>query len=158
VGFVWAPKANKWHAVAIRYPAVDTCVTSKPKVVIADDHFEMLEAVSQLLQVTFDVVSTVQDGISALRVVAELSPAVVILDISMPKMSGLEVAREIKKRKLSSEIVFMAIQNDPDYIQAMTAMGASCVLKMRMRTDLIPAIWVALNGGVFVPGTESRPT
>jgi len=70
-------------------------MTSKPTVVIADDHPEMLEAVSHLLQEEFDIVSTVQDGVSALQVATELKPAVVILDISMPKMGGIEVAQEL---------------------------------------------------------------
>jgi len=123
---------------------------SKPTVVIADDHPEMLEAVSQLLREEFDIVSTVQDGASALQVVTELKPAVVILDIAMPKMGGIEVAQELKRFKLSSKIIFISIQNDPGYIQVLTAMGASYVLKMRIQTDLILAIRETLHGRVFV--------
>jgi DNA-binding NarL/FixJ family response regulator len=123
---------------------------SKPTVVIADDHPEMLEAVSQLLREEFDIVSTVQDGASALQVVTELKPAVVILDIAMPKMGGIEVAQELKRLKLSSKIIFISIQNDPGYIQVLTAMGASYVLKMRIQTDLIPAIRETLHGRGFV--------
>jgi DNA-binding NarL/FixJ family response regulator len=125
-------------------------MSSKPTVVIADDHPEMLEAVSHLLQEEFDIVSTVQDGVSALQVVTALKPAVVILDISMPKMGGIEVAQELKKLKLSSKIIFISVQNDPGYIQVSTTMGASYVLKMRIRTDLVPAIREGLNGRVFV--------
>jgi len=125
-------------------------MTSKPTVVIADDHPEMLEAVSQFLREEFDIVSTVQDGASALQVVIELKPAVVILDVAMPKMGGIEVAQELKRLKLSSKIIFISIQNDPGYIQVLTAMGASYVLKMRIQTDLIPAIRETLHGRVFV--------
>jgi DNA-binding NarL/FixJ family response regulator len=125
-------------------------MTSKPTVVIADDHPEMLEAVSHLLQKEFDIVSAVQDGVSALQVVTELKPAVVILDISMPKMDGIEVAQELKRLKSSSKIILISIQNDPGYIQVLTTMGASYVLKMRIQTDLIPAIRETLHGRVFV--------
>jgi len=125
-------------------------MTSKPTVVIADDLPEMLEAVSQFLREEFDIVSTVQDGASALQVVIELKPAVVILDVAMPKMGGIEVAQELKRLKLSSKIIFISIQNDPGYIQVLTAMGASYVLKMRIQTDLIPAIRETLHGRVFV--------
>ena len=125
-------------------------MTSKPTVVIADDHPEMLEAVSQSLREEFDIVSTVQDGTSALQVVTELKPAVVILDISMPKMGGIEVAQELKRLKLSSKIIFISIQNDPGYVQVLTSMGASYVLKRRIQTDLIPAIRETLHGRVFV--------
>jgi len=123
---------------------------SKPTVVIADDHPEMLEAVSQSLREEFDIVSTVQDGASALQAVTELKPAVVILDISMPKMGGIEVAQELKRLKSSSKIILISIQNDPGYIQVLTTMGASYVLKMRIQTDLIPAIRETLDGRVFV--------
>jgi len=125
-------------------------MTSKPTVVIADDHPEMLEAVSQSLREEFDIVSTVQDGTSALQVVTELKPAVVILDIAMPKMGGIEVAQELKRLKLSSKIVFISIQHDPGYVQVLTTMGASYVLKRRIQTDLIPAIRETLDGRVFV--------
>ena len=125
-------------------------MTSKPTVVIADDHPEMLEAVSQSLREEFDIVSTVQDGTSALQVVTELKPAVVILDISLPKMGGIEVAQELKRLKSSSKIILISIQNDPGYIQVLTAMDASYVRKMRIRTDLVPAIQETLNGRVFV--------
>jgi DNA-binding NarL/FixJ family response regulator len=125
-------------------------MTSKPTVVIADDHPEMLEAVSHLLQKEFDIVSAVQDGVSALQVVTELKPAVVILDISMPKMDGIEVAQELKRLKSSSKIILISIQNDPGYIQVLTTMGASYVPKMRIQTDLITAIREALHGRVFV--------
>jgi DNA-binding NarL/FixJ family response regulator len=125
-------------------------MTSKPAVVIADDHPEMLEAVSQFLREEFDIVSTVQDGASALQVVTELKPAVVILDVAMPKMGGIEVAQELKRLKLSSKIIFISIHYDPGYIQVLTAMGASYVLKMRIQTDLIPAIRETLHGRVFV--------
>ena len=125
-------------------------MTSKSTVVIADDHPEMLEVVSHLLQEEFDIVSTVQDGVSALQVVTELKPAVVILDISMPKMDGIEVAQELKRLKSSSKIILISIQNDPGYIQVLTTMGASYVPKMRIQTDLIPAIRETLHGRVFV--------
>jgi DNA-binding NarL/FixJ family response regulator len=103
-----------------------------------------------VLQEEFDILSAVQDRVSALQAITELKPTVVILDISMPKMGGIEVAHELKKLKLSSKIVFISMQNDPGYIQVLTAMGASYVLKTRIRTDLVPAIQETLNGRVFV--------
>jgi DNA-binding NarL/FixJ family response regulator len=127
----------------------------KATVVIAEDHPEMLEAVSRVLLGEVDIVSTVQDGISAVRVVADLRPDVAILDMSMPKMGGLEVAQELKKLKVLTRIVFITIQSDPDYDRVMNVLGASCVLKMRMQTDLIPAITEALNGRMFVSHASS---
>jgi DNA-binding NarL/FixJ family response regulator len=95
-------------------------------------------------------VCAVDDGISALRAVTEHEPSLAILDVSMPKMSGIEVAQELKKLKLATRIIFVSIQNDRDYVQTMTSLGASYVAKVRMRTDLLIAIREMLNGRIFI--------
>jgi DNA-binding NarL/FixJ family response regulator len=110
----------------------------------------MRKQLSRLLQNDFDVVCTVDDGISALRAVTEHEPSLAILDVSMPKMSGIEVAQELKKLKLATRIIFISIQNDRDYVQAMTSLGASYVAKVRMRTDLLIATHEMLNGRIFI--------
>jgi DNA-binding NarL/FixJ family response regulator len=118
--------------------------------VLAENHPEMRKQLSRLLQNDFDVVCTVDDGISALRAVTEHEPSLAILDVSMPKMSGIEVAQELKKLKLATRIIFISIQNDRDYVQAMTSLGASYVAKVRMRTDLLIATHEMLNGRIFI--------
>lgn len=131
-------------------------MTSKATVLIAEDHPEMLEEVSAVLQGEFEIVSAVRDGLSAVRMAVELKPAVVILDMSMPGMGGFEVAQELGRLQPSTRIVFITIQYDPDDVQVMTSIGASCVLKMRLRTDLIPAIREALSGRAFVSSHSPR--
>jgi DNA-binding NarL/FixJ family response regulator len=118
--------------------------------VLAENHPEMRQQLSRLLQKDLDVVCAVDDGISALRAVTEHQPSVAILDVSMPKMSGIEVAQELKNLKLATRIIFISIQNDRDYLQAMTSLGASYVAKVRMRTDLLVAIHEMLNGRTFI--------
>jgi DNA-binding NarL/FixJ family response regulator len=136
----------------------DPCVTlvwnnwiaPRHTAVLAENHPEMRKQLSRLLQNDFDVVCTVDDGISALRAVTEHEPSLAILDVSMPKMSGIEVAQELKKLKLATRIIFVSIQNDRDYVQAMTSLGASYVAKVRMRTDLLMATHEMLNGRIFI--------
>lgn len=136
----------------------DACVTlvlnnriaPRHTAVLAENHPEMRKQLSRLLQNDFDVVCTVDDGISALRAVTEHEPSLAILDVSMPKMSGIEVAQELKKLKLPTRIIFISIQNDRDYVQAMTSLGASYVAKVRMRTDLLIATHEMLNGRIFI--------
>jgi len=119
-------------------------------VVLAENHPEMRRLLSRLVQNDLDVVCAVDDGISALRAVTEHEPSLAILDVSMPKMSGIEVAQELKKLKLATRIIFISIQNDRDYVQTMTSLGASYVAKVRMRTDLLIAIREMLNGRIFI--------
>ena len=113
----------------------------------------MREQLSRLLQNDLDIVCAVDDGISAFRAVAEHEPSLAILDVSMPKMSGIEVAHELKKLKLATRIIFISIQSDRDFVQAMTSLGASYVAKVRMRTDLLIAVREVLNGRIFISPT-----
>jgi DNA-binding NarL/FixJ family response regulator len=119
-------------------------------VVLAENHPEMRRLLSRLVQNDLDIVCAVDNGMSALRAVTEHEPSLAILDISMPKMSGIEVAQELKKLNLATRIILISIQSDRDYVQAMTSLGASYVAKVRMRTDLLIAIREMLNGRVFV--------
>lgn len=110
----------------------------------------MLREVSRLLQADFDVVATASDGAAAVKQIADLQPDLVILDIAMPFLSGIEVAHEIRRRSLSPKIIFLSIEQDRDYIDAAAQIGASYVVKSRMRSDLIVAIKETLDGRIFV--------
>jgi DNA-binding NarL/FixJ family response regulator len=125
----------------------------RPTVVLAEDHPEMRKQLARLLENDLDIVCAVDNGISALQAVTEHEPSLAILDVSMPIMSGIEVAQELQKLKLSTKIIFVSIQSDPDYLQTMTSMGASYVAKVRMRTDLLIAVREMLNGRIFVSPT-----
>jgi CheY-like chemotaxis protein len=99
---------------------VNNRMAPRHTVVLAENHLEMRKQLSRLLQNDLDIVCAVDDGISALRAVTEHEPSLAILDVSMPKMSGIEVAQELKKLKLATRIIFISIQNDRDYVQTMT--------------------------------------
>ncbi len=124
---------------------------SRPRIVIADDHLRMLQKVTQLLEPEFDVVGTVSDGQALLSAVAELQPDVVILDITMPGINGIEAARQLRQAGSPAKIIFLTIHEDPDFLTEALATGAlGYVVKARMATDLIPAVHEALTNRSFV--------
>lgn len=123
----------------------------RKRVIVADDLPTVLTAVSALLCDSFDVVSSVPDGKAALEQTLKLQPDLLVLDISMPFMSGIEVARELKRRGNKTKIVFLTVHEDTDILATcLSAGGLAYVLKVLMDTDLIPAINEALEGRVFV--------
>ncbi len=124
---------------------------NRTRVIVADDLATVLTAVSALLRDSFDVVDLVSDGKAALEQTLKLKPDLLVLDISMPFMSGIEVARELKRRGNKTKIVFLTVHEDTDILATcLSAGGVAYVLKVLMDSDLIPAINEALEGRVFV--------
>ncbi len=121
----------------------------KTTVVLADDNQAILEAVSSLLETHFNVVATAPNGAIAVQAVAELKPDIVVLDIAMPVMGGIEAAREIQRMGLTTKIIFLSIQLDQEYLEAAARMGASYVSKPRMKSELLTAINETLAGREF---------
>ena len=124
---------------------------------LADDHQAMLEHLTQLLTPEFEVVGAVRDGRAALEAVAGLQPDLLVLDISMPALSGLEAARELQRQGTGPKIVFLTVHEEPEFIRESFATGASAyVIKPRLATDLAMAIREVLAGRSFVSPTLSR--
>jgi DNA-binding NarL/FixJ family response regulator len=127
------------------------------RVLVADDIASVLNAVAGLLRGSFEVVGLVSDGRAALEESLKLDPDLVVLDISMPEMTGIEVARELKKHHSKAQIVFLTVHKDSDILAtSLAAGGLGYVLKVRMDTDLIPAMNEALAGRVFVSRFSSQ--
>jgi DNA-binding NarL/FixJ family response regulator len=127
------------------------------RVLLADDLPPVLSAVAKLLQGSFEVIGMVGDGQAALASALALKPDLAILDISMPGMSGIEVARELRKRECKTKIVFLTVHQDSDILATcLAAGGLGYVVKVLMGTDLIPAMNEALADRVFV-SRFSRP-
>ncbi len=124
---------------------------NRTRVLLADDHEAMLDRVKRLLEKEFQVVGTVLDGQAALEAVAELRPDVLILDISMPVLSGMQTAVRLKQEKSEVRIVFLTVHEDPDFAREALATGAlGYVAKPRLATDLPLAIKEVLAGRSFV--------
>ncbi len=104
-----------------------------------------------MLKPFFNVVGTASDGKAAVEAEDRLHPDVVILDISMPVMSGIDAAKQMRKQGSKARIVFLTVHEDTDILAAAKAAGGKgYVVKSRLGTDLIPAIQDALAGKDFV--------
>jgi|KBSMisStaDraftv2_1062788.scaffolds.fasta_scaffold323691_2 DNA-binding NarL/FixJ family response regulator len=125
----------------------------KPTLVLADDHIGMLNKVVEILGEEVRILAKVQDGYSAVRAAQDFNPDLLVLDIAMPKLNGIEAARELRRRGLATKIIFLTVQEDLDYLKAAQEIGAGYVLKPRMSTDLIVAVREALMGRMFVSST-----
>ncbi|MGC1415348.1 MAG: response regulator transcription factor [Candidatus Acidiferrum sp.] len=128
----------------------------KIRILLADDHRRLLELVQGLLEPTFDVVGCVKDGEALLEAAAKLQPDVIVTDISMPKLDGIEAAGRLRESGSTLKIVFLTVHADADFVQAVLNTGAlTYVTKSRIDTDLVVAIGEALAGRMFISPLES---
>ncbi|MFZ3216688.1 MAG: response regulator transcription factor [Candidatus Acidiferrales bacterium] len=123
---------------------------TRRRVLVADDLAPVLDTVGALLRESFEVVGMVCDGRAALEATLNLEPDLVVLDISMPFMSGIEVAEELKRQGSKAKVVFLTVHEDYDILQACHAVGGlGYVIKVLMDTDLVSAMNEALAGHIF---------
>lgn len=122
-----------------------------PRVFVADDQEEMLNTIANTLRNEFQVVGFAGNGRELLERVPLLKPEIVVLDMFMPLVNGIEAAIRLKAAGCSSRMVFVTVNEDKDFVEAAMAVGAcGYVLKPYLATDLVPAVRRALNDGVFV--------
>ena len=123
----------------------------RTRVVLVDDNPAILEALTQMLRNSYVIAGAFLDGESVLQEWTDLRPDVLVLDISMEGLSGLEVAENLQVLGLSVKIVFLTVYEDPEFVSSAFATGASgYVFKSRIATDLITAIDKVRAGGMFV--------
>ncbi len=129
---------------------------ARARILVADDHEEVRNTIVRLLKRQFEVLAAVGDGPTSLEAVARLKPDLCVLDISMPEMSGIEVAQRIKQTDSQIRIVFLTLHDDSDCKVAALATGAEgYVTKARMGGDLLFAVREVLAGRKFVLSRES---
>ena len=118
---------------------------SRPRIVVADDHDKARAGIARLLASDFDVVAAVADGQAAVEAAGALNPDLVVLDISMPGLSGFEAGALIRDLPDPPRIVFATTYDDASIASAASALGASAVVRKRdMLTELVPAVRRAL--------------
>ena len=123
----------------------------RPSILLADDHAEFLAAVVRHLEPHFQIVRTVGNGQLLLDAAARLTPDVIVLDISMPVMNGIEAAKRLKAAGSPAKIVFLTVHADPDYVRAALGSGAlGYVLKSELASDLLPCLREALLDHSYV--------
>jgi DNA-binding NarL/FixJ family response regulator len=124
---------------------------SRARVLLADDHEDFLAVETRLIEPEFDVVKTVGDGRAVLEEAAKLDPDILVLDISMPLLSGIEAAQRLQAAGSRARVVFLTVHDDPDYVRAALAAGATgYVLKCRLASELLRAMRDASAGLPFV--------
>ena len=121
------------------------------RVLIVDDNPAMLARAAAALATTCIIVGQMRDGDDALMAAATLQPDVIVLDISMPGMSGLEVAARLRIAGSRAAIVFLTVHNDVEVAEAALAAGGSgYVIKARLASDLVLAVREARARRTFV--------
>lgn len=124
----------------------------RPTALLADDHARIIEAALELLAEDFDVVGQVTNGRAALEKALLLNPDVIVLDISMPGMDGIEVARELRRRSFGGKIVILTLHKDAEYVEVARAEGVNgYVFKNRMYKDLTRVLKLTLTGAICIP-------
>ena len=123
----------------------------RPRVFLADDHSDFLEAEITLLKPHFDLVGTASDGAALITEVRRLNPDVAVVDITMPVINGIDAVHKLKESGSKVKIVFLTISTGPEFVKACFAEGArGFVWKSRMKGHLIPAIYAVLEGRPYI--------
>jgi DNA-binding NarL/FixJ family response regulator len=123
----------------------------RPRVLVADDHRETAAQLRKLLQPHFDVVGLVEDGGALVNAVARFSPDVIVADISMPTLDGIDAAALILRSDPAARIVLVTVHDDPILVDRGLAAGAlGYVLKDAAGDELVPAVYAALGGRQYV--------
>jgi len=125
--------------------------TGRPRVLVADDHTFVAEACVKLLEPEFEVVGTVADGQALLAAVPELKPDVIILDVGMPLLNGLEAGKRIKKAVRAVRIVYLTMNTDKGIAAEAFRGGASgYLLKTSASAELVTAVREVLKGKKYL--------
>jgi DNA-binding NarL/FixJ family response regulator len=121
------------------------------KIVIVDDNPVVLSQLVSLLGTEFEVVATAENGLLALECIRRHAPDVVVVDLAMPILNGVELTKELKKMPSHPAVVICSVENDPDIVEAARQAGAlGYVFKARMTRDLIKAVKLAAQSEPFV--------
>jgi len=123
----------------------------KARVLLADDHGIVVEGLKSLLEPEFELVGAVQDGRALLEAAEQLRPDVIVADISMPMLNGIEALRQLRKKDKKVKVVFLTMHPDVTYAASAFEAGASgYVLKHSAPSELVTAIHEALKGHTYV--------
>jgi DNA-binding NarL/FixJ family response regulator len=123
----------------------------RPRVLLADDHLVVLEAFRRLLEPRFDVVATVADGQALIKAAEDLKPDLILMDLAMPHLNGLDACERLKPRLPRTRLVLLTMNQDPDTAREAIRRGAAgYVLKTAPSEELFEAIRQVLLGGTYI--------
>jgi DNA-binding NarL/FixJ family response regulator len=130
----------------------------RPQIILADDHQLLLEGLRKLIETECDIIGTAANGRDLVATTKELRPDIVLLDVAMPLLNGIEAARQIKADNPAVKLIFLTMQTNRDYVREAFEVGASgYVSKLEAASDLISAI-KHVHAGRFAlsPGLSER--
>jgi DNA-binding NarL/FixJ family response regulator len=130
----------------------------KPRILLADDFPPFTDLVEGLLKPTFDVVGRVRDGEALVTEAVKLDPDVIIADISMPILSGIDAVRKLRQVGSRAEVVFLTIHSGADFVRLCLAVGAKgYVVKSQLDSELLPALREITAGRSYISAAAENP-
>lgn len=119
--------------------------------ILADDHPHFSELLESLLSPGFEIVMKVGDGRALMEAALRLKPDLILTDISMPVLNGIDAVDELRKMGCSTKVIFVTVHSEAEFVRSCLATGAlGYIVKPRVAVDLLPAIRQVLAGYVFV--------
>ncbi len=128
----------------------------RARILLADDHREMRDFVTHLLEKDFEIVDAVEDGGSFLEAASKLKPDLCLLDISMPRTNGIDALAQLRRSGSTAKIIILTVHEDEDFLRESLHHGAlGYVVKSRIATDLLAAVREVLAGRRFVSDSSN---
>lgn len=132
-------------------PLIRMGPVNKIRIVVADDNDDLLNLVMEVLEPEFEIVAAVQDGRDLLQAVKNFKPDVVIADISMPEMSGIEATMKIVEEGFESKIILLSMHKDPSILEEGISAGAKgYVYKLAIDHELVPAVYEVIQERFYI--------
>jgi DNA-binding NarL/FixJ family response regulator len=129
----------------------------RPRILIADDHTLIAELCKRLLETEFEVVGTVGDGRALVRAAAELKPDVIVVDVAMPVLNGIDAACQVQQELRAVKVIYLTMNPDPRVAAEAFRRGASgYLLKTCASSEMVTAVRAVLQGRSHMSATLSR--
>ncbi len=131
--------------------------SNRPRILIADDHTLVADLCRQLLQTEFEVVGTVNNGRALVRAAAELKPDVIVVDVAMPILNGLDAGQQVKENCPAVKLVFLTMNSEIELAAEAFRRGASgYLLKTCAASEMVTAVHEVLRGRTYMSKTLRR--
>jgi DNA-binding NarL/FixJ family response regulator len=129
----------------------------RPRILIADDHTLIAELCKRLLETEFEVVGTVGDGRALVRAAAELKPDVIVVDVAMPVLNGIDAACQVQQELRAVKVIYLTMNPDPKLAAQAFRRGASgYLLKTCATSEMVAAVRTVLQGRSYMSASSSR--